>query len=55
MVKKLLLLLLLIVIIIVFIFPQIIVIRTVLQLKNPNYYKLLNFKLHLLNFKKISI
>jgi hypothetical protein len=46
--NKLLLLLLLIVIIIVFIFPQIKVIGIVLQLENPNYYKLL----HLLNITK---
>ena len=38
-----------IVFIIVFIFPQIIVIGIVLQLKTPNYYKLL----HLLNVTKI--
>ncbi len=36
-------------IIIVFIFPQIIVIEIVLQLKNPNYYKLL----HLLKVTKM--
>ena len=49
--KKLLLLLLLIVIVIivVFIFPQIIEIGAVLQLKNPNHYKLLN----LLNVTKM--
>ena len=39
----------LIVIMIVFIFSQIIVIGIVLQLKNPNYYKLL----HLLNVTKM--
>ncbi len=55
MVKKLLLLLLTLLIVIViviksvFIFPQKFVIGILLQLRNPNYYKLL----HLLNVTKI--